>query len=272
MNRILILGASGFIGNVLYRELRSYFDTYGTFFTNKSYRNNHHLFNFNVETDELEPLLHQIKPNYVISALRGDFDAQLETHMQLVSYITKKACSVVFLSSANVFDAFVNYPSYEYDKTLSESIYGKLKIKIDNSLLKLPETKYIIARLPMVFGYNSPRIKELRKALEIRQPYEVFPNLVMNTTCVDKLARQIHYLINQKRRGIFHLGSKDLTHHDEFIKEIISELHIEKPSLKNVYTSNSDRYLAVLPKDNLLPEHLHVTNDEVIHNSCKAIL
>ncbi len=270
MNRILILGASGFVGNALYRELCSYFDTYGTFFTNKSFRKNNHLFNFNIETDAIEPLLNQVKPSYIISALRGDFDAQTETHMQIASYVAKRRCRIIFLSSANVFDAFVNYPSYEYDKTLSESIYGKLKIKIENDFLRLPERKYIIARLPMVFGYNSPRIKELKDALNARKPYEVFPDLVMNTTYADKLAQQIHYIINRKKRGIYHLGSSDLIHHDEFIKDIIAQLTSEKPILKNVYTSNADRYLAVLPKSNLLPKHLRIRNEDVINDSCRA--
>ncbi len=45
----------------------------------------------------------------------------------------------IFLSSANVFDAYSKYPSYEHDKTLSHSIYGHFKIKIENMLLRLPK-------------------------------------------------------------------------------------------------------------------------------------
>lgn len=272
MNSILILGASGFIGHVLYRELCPYFNTYGTYFTNRSFRNNRHFFNLNIETDAVEDLLRELKPSYVISALRGDFEAQIDTHIELAAYAARKKCRVIFLSSANVFDAFTNYPSYEYDKTLSESIYGKLKIRIENLFMKLPERKYVIARLPMVFGYNSPRIKTLKTMLNDREPYEVFPKLVMNTTCADRLAQQIHYIINRKRKGIHHLGSHNLIHHDEFITDIARQLGIAQPVLKNVYTSNSNRYLAVLPKFNLLPRHLQLTNEEVIFNSCKTTI
>ena len=221
--------------------------------------------------DDIEELLKQLKPAYIISAIRGDFDMQTEMHEQLAAYISKKRCKLIFLSSANVFDAFTNYPSYEYDKTLSESIYGKLKIRIENKFLKLPERKYVIARLPMVFGYNSPRIKALKEALKNKTPYEVFPNLVMNTACADKLARQIHYIINRSKKGVFHLGSSNLIHHDDFIKEIAEKLNFPKPVLKNVYTSNTDRYLAVLPKSNLLPKHLQITNEDVIADSCRLI-
>ena len=71
----------------------------------------------------------------------------------------------MFLSSANVFDSFRHYPSYEYYKTLSESIYGHFKIKIENQLMNLPIGKFIIIRLPMIFGINSPRTQDIDKAI-----------------------------------------------------------------------------------------------------------
>ena len=271
MSRILILGGSGFIGNALYKEFRSYFDTYATYFTNKSFSSNKHFYNFNFETDGLEELIKTIKPTHVISALRGNFDAMVEMHQELALYAKQYKIRVIFLSSANVFDAFSNYPSYEYDKTLSESIYGKLKIKIENIFLRMPRGNYVIARLPMVFGYNSPRISELKETIANKHPYEVFPDLVMNTTTIDKLTQQLHYMVNRNRKGIFHLGSHDLIHHDEFITEISKKLNLPRPIFKNVYTSNFDRFLAVIPKDNLLPKHLRITCEEVIEQSCVFI-
>ena len=267
MARILILGGSGFIGNALYKEFCSYFDTYATYFTNKSFSKNQHFFNFDFENDSIEFILKETRPTHIISALRGDFEAQIETHREIASLIKGKKCKLIFLSSANVFDAFSNYPSYEYDKTLSESVYGKLKIKIENLLMRLPESNYVIARLPMVFGYNSPRIRELRSFIDKKEAYEVFPDLVMNVTSIDKLTQQLHYIINRNRKGVFHLGSFDLIHHDEYIKEVTEKLGYENPLFKNVYTSNFDRFLAVLPKDNLLPLHLRISSADVIENS-----
>ena len=267
MTRILILGGSGFIGNALYKELCSYFDTYATYFTNKLFVKNKHFYNFDFENDGVEEILKEVNPTHIISCIRGNFEAQVEMHQEIASLIKKKKCKLVFLSSANVFDAFSNYPSYEYDKTLSESVYGKLKIKIENTLLRLPEINYVIARIPMVFGYNSPRIKELKECIYKKEAYEVFPDLVMNLTTVDKLIQQLHYIINRNRKGIFHLGSHDLIHHDEYIKEVSEKLGYKDALFKNVYTSNSDRFLAVLPKDNLLPKHLRINNQEVIEQS-----
>ncbi|WP_268224212.1 sugar nucleotide-binding protein [Sinomicrobium oceani] len=265
--RILILGASGFLGGHIYRELCPYYDTYGTYFTNTSFADNQHFCYFNVDTDSIESIIQAVKPNCIISAIRGNFQEQIELHQEIMTIITKRDIRVIFLSSANVFDAFSNFPSYEYDKTLSESIYGRFKIKIENMLLRLPVWQYVIVRLPMVFGNNSPRLNELKQFLQHHEAYEVFPDLVMNVTAADLVARQIHYLLNRYKSGIYHPGSNDLIHHDEFIREITEELGYEKPLFKNVYTRNTDRFLAVLPKDNKLPEQYQVAVADVIKSS-----
>lgn len=268
MEKILILGASGFVGNALYKELCSYFDTYGTYHSNSTtFEKNKKFFEFELETENIEVLLENLRPTIIISALRGNFDAQVYTHFSIINYVMKNDCKMMFISSANVFDAFTNYPSYEYDKTLSQSIYGRFKIKIENALLRLPNDKYTILRLPMVFGANSPRVLEIKNKLEFKQSIEVFPNVVINAIDIDKLTQQIHYLINRKKKGVFHLGSTDLTHQHDLIIDIAEVLGHKNPLLTQVYDSNFDRFLAVLPKDNLLPKNLQVTVQQVVQSS-----
>jgi len=132
LKSILILGASGFIENSIYRELSPFFDTDGTYNSAKGYDHNKHFYSFNFEKDGLENILKEVKPKLIISALRGDFNVQLEAYVFLINFVRNKNCRVLFFLSANVFDVFQHYPSYEYDKILSESIYGGFKIKIEN--------------------------------------------------------------------------------------------------------------------------------------------
>ncbi len=268
MEKILILGASGFIGNALYKELCSYFDTYGTYRTSSDFfEANHKFYEFDMETENIEILLENLRPTVIVSALRGNFDAQISTHFSIIDYILRNNCKLLFISSANVFDAFTNYPSYEYDKTLSQSIYGRFKIKIENALLRLPNNKYNILRLPMVFGAHSPRTLEIKKKIEFGEAIEVFPNVVVNATDILRVTQQIHYIINQKKQGVFHLGSEDLTHQHDLIKDISEVLGYKNPLLKQVFDSNYDRFLAVLPKDNLLPKNLRISLKHVINSS-----
>lgn len=262
--RILILGASGFIGNAMYKELHSYYDTYGTFFSNRAFATNKQFFRYDLEDDDIFRILEKINPHFIISALRGHFGAQVQAHQHLVEYLMKTRAKLYLISSTNVFDAYSKFPSYEMDKTLSESIYGRLKIKIENMMMRLPKEKTAILRVPMVFGNTSPRIKEIRASLEDNASIEVFPNLIINVTNDDRLTQQIHYLINRDKTGIFHLGSVDLIQHEEFIKEVIKRMGNFHPVLKRVYTTNEDRYLAALPKENPLPQNLKINYQEII--------
>jgi dTDP-4-dehydrorhamnose reductase len=264
-HRILILGASGFLGGSIYKELCSYFKTFGTYKTsNNQLEKNNHFFQYNIEEDDVYEILEIVKPTIIISALRGDFASQFVAHKHIAEYVFSRKIKFIFLSSANVFDAYSKYPSYEQDKTLSNSIYGHFKIKIENMLLRLPKNLVVILRLPMVFGAQSPRIQKVILSLKEKLPIEIFPNLIMNVTTDSKVTQQIHYIINRNKSGIFHSGSSDLVHHDDFFKEIIKYLGLNNAIYKRVYTTNDDRYLAVLPKYNLLPKNLQLLSQEIL--------
>lgn len=265
-HKILILGASGYMGYAIYKELAPYFKTFGTYRTpKKEWETNAQFFHYNIEEDDVYEILEATKPSIIISALRGDFHAQTIAHQHIGEYALEFGSKIIFLSSANAFDAYSKYPSYELDKTLSHSIYGHFKIKIENMLLRLPKRQVAILRMPMVFGNNCPRIKEMKQLISENEAIEIFPNLIMNVTLDKKVTQQIHYIINRNKHGIFHLGSTDLVHHDEFIKNILGFLTSKKARIKHVYTTNEDRYLAVLPKFNTLPKHLQFTSEKVLN-------
>lgn len=264
-HRILILGASGYLGNAIYKELLPYFKCFGTYRTErKEFERNKVFFQYQVEEDDIHEILEACRPTIVISALRGDFHAQTIAHKHLCEFAEVHHTKIIFLSSANVFDAYSKYPSYELDKTLSNSVYGHFKIKIENMLLRLPKKQIVIARLPMVFGKNCPRIQDIKQQIKHTESIEIFPNLIMNVALDTKLTQQIHYIINRNKHGIFHLGSTDLVHHDDYIKELLSLISSQKITLKHVYTTNEDRYLAVLPKFNKLPKHLQMTSSHLL--------
>jgi len=272
-HRILILGVSGFLGHSIYKELAPFYSTYGTYRTpKKDWTSKANCFNFNLETDDIVEILEAVCPTVIISALRGPFPAQLVCHKHIFEYLQfNPTVRIVFLSSANVFDAYSKYPSYETDTTLSNSIYGHFKIRIEQQLLELPKPQVSIVRLPMVFGLKSPRIHELITLNSLNKPIELFPNLVVNISTNQWAARQLHFIINRAKNGIFHCGSSDLIHHDDFIKDMVRHLKLKTPKFKLVYTTNDTRYLAVLPEYNKLPKHLQFKSqtifDEIISTS-----
>ena len=268
--KILILGVSGFLGKNLYKELYPYFDVYGTYHTTTpKLSKNKQFFLWDAEQELPGILLESLKPDVIISAFRAELNALVYAHFDIMNYLIKYDKKLIYISSSNVFDAFTNFPSYEYDKTLSQSKYGLFQIKIENALLRLPNHLYNIVRVPMIFGHDSPKINEIKLLYDLKQPIEVFPNVVINATVHHKFTQQIHYIINRKKEGVFHLGSTDLIHHYELIEEICDVLQLENPIFKQVYDSNEDRFIAVIPRDNMLPKNLQISIDEVIEKSIK---
>ncbi len=268
MNRILVLGASGFIGYALYKELLSYYDVYGTYATQEgNFKDNQVFYHYEVEKGGLDAILAEVQPNIIISSLRGDFGAQLKAHQLLVSYCFATHSRLLLLSSVNVFDGLGTYPSYENDTPKAESKYGLFKIALEKIVEELPQEQHALLRLPLVLGVNATRIFQLKQAIKHSASFEVYPNLIVSATTADKVAQQVHYIINKGLSGIFHLASTDVIHHEDLFHEIAEKLSDKKPIFKSVFKSNDERYLALLPKHNKLPKNYQIQISEVIEDS-----
>ncbi len=266
MNRILILGASGFIGNWLYKELSGYFDLHGTYCTPTDfYKENQVMHYFDVTHGNLGTLLNTLKPTVVISSLRGDFEAQLQAHNDLIAYSAITNCMVYYLSTVNVFDAKKQFVSYEYDTPMAATDYGRFKLTVEKSLQTLPAKNLGILRLPLVVGVNAPRIVQLKQAHKNKAAFEVYPNLIISATTASRVAQQVHYMVNQRLSGVYHLASQDLMHHNDFFNEIAHKLGLSQIIFKQNYESNTDQYLAILPKENTLPKQFSFKLSELIN-------
>jgi dTDP-4-dehydrorhamnose reductase len=265
-NRILILGASGFIGNAFYKELLSYFDVFGTYCNQEGlYCDNQVFYKFDADTDAISELLDDIQPRFIISAFIASHSARLKVHQELVRYCEIRPESLlVFVSSYQVFDAQQRFPSYEYDRPVAESIEGRQTIAIEKVLLEQLPDQIMIIRLPIVLGINSPLLVQLRKAIKYTASFEVFPKMIISATTDNKIAQQLHYILNKELVGIFHLASTDMVHHDDLFKEITAKLGDQQPVFKKVFSSNEDVYQAILPKEHMLPESYRITIAEVI--------
>ncbi len=268
-HRILILGGSGFIGHAIYKELRSYFEIYCTYFSkDKNYSENSIFISFDIEKNSMSSLLQDINPTIIISAIKGSFTKSYKAHEEIVFYINKNPqAQLLYFSNIKVFDAKYSLPSYENDTTISISDQGRFLISIEKLILKKIPYQSAILRLPILMGYNSPTMLYLRQCIKHDMTFDIYPNLVISANTISKVSQQVHYIINQTLIGVFHLSSNDLIHHEEFFRNIASLISPKTPIFKSIYSSNEDSYAAMLPKWNKLPQNYQISIEQIIQTT-----
>ncbi|MGM9988249.1 MAG: NAD-dependent epimerase/dehydratase family protein [Bacillaceae bacterium] len=74
MKKVLILGASGLVGKAIIEECKDAFDLYGTYCSSSTTLPNNKQFQLDIQQiDKGKELLRSIKPDIVISCLRGNY-------------------------------------------------------------------------------------------------------------------------------------------------------------------------------------------------------
>ncbi len=264
--RILILGASGYAGQTIAKRLMEDHDVYGTYHTQKSSclaankMVQIQLDNF----DSIKRVLDQIQPQIIISSIRGDFRLQLEVHCIIADYLLiNETGKIIFISSSNVFDAAMDKPHYESDKTNSQSDYGKFKIVCEHMLQYKLKERCVIIRIPQIFGKNCPRILKLAEDTENNTPIITYPNLHMNYTTDVQIAEWIAYIIKENLSGIFHVGTKDTCNYMRFQSELSRILELKEPVFQKEMSSRK-RFQAVLPGRKEIPEKLQMFVTDVL--------
>ncbi|MEH7336379.1 sugar nucleotide-binding protein, partial [Neobacillus drentensis] len=233
MQKILILGASGLVGSALIDELKYDFDLYGTYSSKLTSLPDDKQFQLEVQQlDKLKNMINSIKPDIVISCLRGEFDWQLEFHRVLARDLHNKNTRVYYFSTTNVFDGDFSRSHIETDLPISESDYGKFKIKCENVLKEALDERVIIIRIPAIWGKDSPRWNLIKESIKNNKVIDVYSNLICNNLLDVLLAKQLRFMIENNLKGIFHLGSTDMMTQVEFFEQIIGKLASNKNILR----------------------------------------
>lgn len=226
--KILILGSTGFIGKRIFQQLSEQYDVYGTYHK-QSMEQNGKWFYLDIATDGIKKILELIQPDIVISSLRGDFEQQLKIHSYLADYVKLNLeRKLIFISTANVFDADQTRPFYEEDRINPSSDYGTYKAQCETMLQEALGEQCIIIRIPAVWGVNCPRIQQLRNSRQI----DTVTNYDINITTDVQIAKTVKRIIDEDKAGIFHIGTIDKIDYYELQLKVCELLDIKKPEFK----------------------------------------
>ena len=266
--KILVLGASGYTGRyvkrVLEKQNHSVLGTYRT--PVAEYERDCSMMNYELSNEsKLKVILEYTNPEIVISCLDGDFGKQLKAYQIVIDYLAKfRTKKFIFLSTSNVFDGTLETAHYENDKPVAASEYGKFKIQCENLIKKALGDNGIIIRIPEIWGIGCPRLEEIKTKIREDKPISIVKNIFVNYTTNKQIAMWINYIIENDLKGIFHVGTKDLSESMQFHKELISSLQLGKPNYNVIKEFPLKQIQAVLPNRSDIPVSMQFGVDDVI--------
>ncbi len=269
MKKILILGISGLVGKALITEFQHDFDIYGTYFTKTvSFFDEAKQFRADVdEPNSFVQLMNTIKPDVVISCLRGDFSNQIELHKQLTTGFNGL---FYFCSTTNVFDGDVSRHHKEEDKPIAVSDYGKYKIACEELLTEILGERAVILRLPQIWGIDARRMNELRESIAKNEAIKVYQNLECNCYTDELVAKYIRYIMEQNLRGVFHLCSTNCVNQVVFTEKLVEKLTTKQVVIEKEMIPDYEVYYFGLKTTRLdIPDFLRVNIDGIIEELVK---
>lgn len=260
MEKILLLGGTGLVGHALYQALQSDYQIIMTA-GHHEIPNGYHL--PVSDRDKLIWILDKENPDIVISAIRGDFNQQLNFHCALADWLSQKKKRLLFMSTANVFDGDMSRPHTEEDIPIPASDYGIYKRNCEIMLQKKLLGQLIIFRLPAVWSADCPRLHRLKEISHTEEPLVSYPDTIVNIVLTKQIQQYATYILRQNLTGVFHIGTSDMTDYFEFEKTVCKTLGIQLPEFELI-SENEISYQAVLSGRNDIPENLKMTLHEAL--------
>jgi dTDP-4-dehydrorhamnose reductase len=231
MARLLVTGASGFLGWNICLAARVDYSVYGAHFGNpvgvegvESRRVDLH------DSHRLERAFREVEPDAVIHAAAVSDPNQCEAEPEYSHAInvaaTKKWAELcaetkipfIFTSTDLVFDG-TRAPYRESDRTAPVSRYGRQKAEAEQLVLEA-HPGAAVCRMPLMFGdapahassFLQPTIEALRKGETLRLFTDEYRNPVSGASA----ARGLLVVLEKGYSGVLHLGGRDRVSRFEF--------------------------------------------------------
>ncbi len=247
-NKLLITGASGFLGWNLCRIAREKWQVYGTYFANFLEIPDVKLVKVDLkDIGETKQLFQNIRPHAVIHTAAQSSPNFCQTHpeesyqinvgasMTIAALCADYNIPCVFTSTDLVFNG-LNPPYKETDPVSPVSYYGEQKVLAEVGMLeRYPKTA--VCRMPLMFGIAAPKsnsfiqpfIKSMREGKELNLFRDEFRTPVSANTA----AKGLLLATLEKVEGILNIGGKERISRYDFGCLMAEVLELPKDQIKS---------------------------------------
>jgi len=260
MKKILIIGASGFLGTKLYLNLSKKYNVVGTYSSHKKDKMIHLDL---TDSYEIDKTITDIKPDVVIHAA-GNPDLDYcekhpeeteKLHHMSVKYIVdvcaKIKSKIIYVSSTYVFSG--DQAPYHEDDPIGEPIneYGKAKGKAEQDVKTLLD--YVILRFDFIYGYNGNSLANglLGKLIAGGSIYAANEQK-RKPLFVDDVSTAIDKIIQTDAKGVFHLAGPDNITKYELYVQLAQALGLKLEIYPMSEKDQAVKQVARRPKDTSL--------------------
>jgi dTDP-4-dehydrorhamnose reductase len=245
MKKLLVTGASGFLGWHLCQIAQQAWEVYGTYCSHSLEIPGVKLQKANLtDFQALKQLFKDIQPDAIIHTAAISQPNFCQTHPQESTAINVAApiniaglcadsqIACAFTSTDLVFDGF-NAPYKEHNSVNPVNIYGEQKVMAEREMLaRYPQVA--VCRMPLMFGAATPSatsfIQGFITTLKAGKQLNLFVD-EFRTPVGGKTAAQGLLLALEKVEGIIHLGGKERISRYDFGRLMVEVLKLPNTSL-----------------------------------------
>ena len=247
MKKLLITGASGFLGWNLCQLAQSTWQVHGTYHTKSVNLPGVQLHNIDfTHSTTLQTLFQAIRPDAVIHTAAQSSPNYCQLHpseshtvnvlatLQIAELCALHQIPYLFTSTELVFNG-LNPPYKESDPVSPANLYGEQKAQAEQGILqRYPQAT--LCRMPLMFGQAPPKatsfiqpwIADLKAGKELKLFTDEYRTPVSATTA----AQGLLLALEKQVTGILHLGGKERISRYDFGRLLIEILDLPSHSIK----------------------------------------
>ena len=248
--KILIIGASSFLGNKLFNQFSEKYDVYGTCFSKEESRYQQ----LDITSKEqVDKYFSKIKPNVVIlvsaftnvdlSEEKKDlaWNVNVKGTQNIVDVCRNLNLKLIYIYTDYIFDGETG-PYTEESTPNPINYYGKTKLEAEK-IVEKELNNYIIIRPAIMYGYNNKNDKPTFVSTTINKlrnnkKFYVDKKRVKYPTSIDDISKAIDLLIRDDCLGIYNVSGDEPTTRFEWARKIA-----------NIYNLPGDNIIGVIVKE-----------------------